>query len=126
MHSSIHRSFVAAAGAALMSLSSIAMAAGAFHPENSEAGAVFFPEHASVKSREQVSTELAGAMRHPAWQTAISRGAPWPAAQSGTGLTREQVEADLRAAMKHPAWNGVSRGAPWPVQRPASSTSAVK
>lgn len=126
MHMPAHRSFVAAAGAALMFLAPAAMAAGAFHPDTSEAGAVFFPDHVSVKSREQVNAELASAMQHPAWQTAISRGAPWPVTKTGAGLTREQVNADLDAAMKHPAWNSVSRGAPWPVQRPAPSTSAVK
>lgn len=124
----IRRTLLAASGAAWLALTPAAFAAGAYHPENSEAGATFFPEHAAAKSRSEVSAELARAMQHPAWLPAISRGAPWPVPASGVGLTRAQVNAELQAAMRHPAWNSVSRGAPWPVEAPikAGAQSATR
>lgn len=107
----LRHTLLAASGAALLALAPVAFAAGAYHPESNEAGAAFFPDHAAVKSRSEVNAELATAMKHPAWQPVISRGAPWPVPAGGAGLTRAQVNAELQAAMRHPAWNSVSRGA---------------
>lgn len=90
------------------------LAAGAYHPSSQEEGVAFQPDHVSKATREQVAGELSQAMKHPAWNTAISRGAPWPVASSGQPKTRAEVNAELQAAMKSPAWNSVSRGAPWP------------
>ena len=127
MQAYFRHSLVVAAGAATLLLAPAAMAAGAYHPANTEAGATFHPEHASTKTRDQVNAEFAVAAKHPAWQPAISRGAPWPVVKTGPGLTREQVNADLQAAMKHPAWDRVSRGgAPWPVERVAATQSPSK
>ncbi|MBP6898238.1 MULTISPECIES: DUF4148 domain-containing protein [Pseudacidovorax] len=126
MQAHFRHSLVAAAGAATLLLAPAAMAAGAYHPATTEAGATFHPEHASTKTREQVNADLQTAMKHPAWDR-VSRGAPWPVAKTGPGLTREQVNADLQAAMKHPAWDRVSRGgAPWPVERLAATQSSSK
>ncbi|XXQ52990.1 DUF4148 domain-containing protein [Xenophilus aerolatus] len=127
MYFSIRRSLAVALGTAAVLFAPAAFAAGAYHPANGEAGATFHPEHAASKSRDHVGNELAAATQHPAWQTAISRGAPWPVAKSGPGLTREQVSAELQAAMKHPAWDRVSRGgAPWPTPALAAVQSSAK
>ncbi|PZQ76987.1 MAG: DUF4148 domain-containing protein [Variovorax paradoxus] len=91
-----------------------ASAGSAFHPTADERGAVFHSDHAGTRDRQVVIAELTKAQTHPAWQTSISRGAPWPVARADAPKTREQVQAELAAAMKHPAWNSVSRGAPWP------------
>lgn len=91
-----------------------AFAAGAYHPMTSEIGATYHPDHASVATRDQIIAELDQAKKHPAWNSALSRGAPWPAERSGEPKTRAQVNAELQTAMKDPAWNSVSRGAPWP------------
>lgn len=103
---------VALTAAVLVPIS--AFAAGAYHPSNGEAGATYHPDHASTSSSEQVAADLQKAQQHPAWNTAISRGAPWPVAKTGEPKTRAQVNAELNAAMQHPAWKNVSRGAPWP------------
>lgn len=91
-----------------------ASADGAYHPSNDEAGATYHPSHASTTTGSQVAADLAKAQKHPAWNTSISRGAPWPVAKTGEPKTRDQVNAELKAAMQHPAWSNVSRGAPWP------------
>jgi len=125
MKAFFRHSLAATAGAATLFLTPTVMAAGAYHPSNSEAGATYHPEHAAAKTRDQVNAEFIVAAQHPSWQPAISRGAPWPVAKTGPGLTREQVNADLRAAMKHPAWDRVSRGgAPWPAERVAATQSS--
>lgn len=97
-------------------LSLVSNAGSAYHPTPDEAGAVYHPQHASLRTRADVATELGKAQTHPAWNS-VSRGAPWPAARQGEPKTRAQVAAELNAAMKHPAWNAVSRGAPWPAAR---------
>lgn len=99
---------------AVLVVSSNAIAAGPYHPSSNEAGATHHPEHASANQRNQVTAELSAATKHPAWGTAISRGAPWPVAKTGEPKSRSQVNAELATAMKSPAWNSVSRGAPWP------------
>lgn len=91
-----------------------AAATGAFHPTSDEAGAVFHADHASSRSRGDVSSELNQAMKHRSWSTSISRGAPWPVTSAEAPKTRDQVKAEFAAAMKMPAWSSVSRGAPWP------------
>ncbi|MBN8750608.1 Uncharacterised protein [Xylophilus ampelinus] len=121
-----HVATLAAATAAAFFLSP-AMAAGAFHPQNGEVGATFHPDHVSSKSRDQVNTELVAATQLPAWQPLISRGAPWPIAKTGPGLTREQVNAELQAAMKTPAWDRVGRlGAPWPTPAVTGSQASTR
>lgn len=124
MHITFRQSLAAAAGAAALLLAPAAMAAGAYHPSNDTAGAAFFPEHVTTKSRADVNADLAAAKRQPGWN-AVSRGAPWPAPATGAGLTRAQVNADLQAAMAQPAWDSVSRvGAAWPAQGHAPGRSA--
>lgn len=109
------RSFAAVSAlAAAILVPCAAFAAGPYHPEPTEAGATYHPDHASKLSGTQVAAELIQAQKHPLWNTAISRGAPWPAAKLGEPKTRTQVNSELQAAMKSPAWNSVSRGAPWP------------
>ncbi|RYE59374.1 MAG: DUF4148 domain-containing protein [Hyphomicrobiales bacterium] len=110
---------IVSAVAAAAFVPAIVSAAGAYHPSSQEEGVAYHPAHASKANRGQVTSELSQAMKHPSWNTAISRGAPWPVASSGEPKTRAQVNAELQAAMKSPAWNSVSRGAPWP---PASAT----
>ena len=89
-------------------------AAGPYHPAPTEAGVTYHPDHASTRSRGEVVAEFNQATKHPAWNTSISRGAPWPVSRAEAPKTREQVKAELAAVMKHPAWNAVSRGASWP------------
>ena len=91
-----------------------AFAAGAYHPTTSEMGATYHPDHASKATRDQIVAELDQAKKHPAWNSALSRGAPWPTERSAEPKTRAQVNAELQEAMKHPAWSAISRGAPWP------------
>lgn len=91
-----------------------AFAAGPYHPAPTEAGATYHPDHAGARSRGEVVAEFNQAIQHPAWNTSMSRGAPWPVSRAETPKTREQVKAELAAVMKHPAWNAVSRGASWP------------
>ena len=55
-----------------------AAATATFHPTSDEAGAVFHADHASSRSRGDVSSELNQAMKHRSWSTSMSRGAPWP------------------------------------------------
>lgn len=113
MQSTIRSSLIIVA--TLAGLSAMpAMASSAYHPQNGEAGASFHPNHVTSSSRNQVESELAAAMKNPAWQPLVSRGAPWPDAKSGTPKSRAEVRAELNAAMKSPAWSLVSRGAPWP------------
>ena len=110
------RSLVSAAAlASFLAVPVIALANGVYHPAPNEAGVTYHPEHAGAKTSQQVAAELDAATKHPAWQTSMSRGAPWPVAKSAEPKTRDQVNAELQAAMKHPAWNSASRGAPWPV-----------
>lgn len=104
----------AAAFTTIVLVPNSAFAADAYHPANGESGATYHPDHASTASSQQVAADLLKAQQHPAWNTAISRGAPWPVAKTGEPKTREQVNAELNAAMQHPAWKNVSRGAPWP------------
>jgi hypothetical protein len=101
-----------------------AFAASAFHPEPTEAGAQFHPQHVTQKSRAEVQTALRQAQQHPAWQS-TSRGAPWPVA-ADSPKTREQVRAELVSAMQHPAWNAVSRGAPWAVENPGTRAAVPR
>ena len=89
-------------------------AAGPYHPAPTEAGFTHHPEHAIARSRDQVVAEFNQAQKHPSWNTAMSRGAPWPVTRSAEPKTRAQVNQELERAMKHPAWSSVSRGAPWP------------
>lgn len=105
---------LAIAGALSAALVPASFAAGAYHSTTSEIGATYHPDHVNQATRVQVAADLDKAQKHPAWQTAFSRGVPWPAAGSGGPKTRTQVNAELQAAMKHPAWNSVSRGVPWP------------
>lgn len=102
------------AGALAAALVPTSFAAGAYHPNSSESGATFHPDHVNQATRAQVASDLDKAQKNPRWSTTYSRGAPWPAAASGEPKTRAQVNAELQTAMKHPAWNSVSRGAPWP------------
>lgn len=102
-------------GAAFAALSALpAMASGAYHPQSSEAGATFHPDHIGSRTRSQVNAELVAAMQSPAWSPLVSRGAPWPVAKGDPGKTRAQVNAELNSAMRDPNWVNVSRGAPWP------------
>lgn len=89
-------------------------AAGPYHPASTEAGVTYHPDHGSTRARGEVAAEFDQATKHPAWSSAMSRGAPWPVSRAGTPKTREQVQAELAAVMMHPAWNAVSRGASWP------------
>lgn len=90
-----------------------ALADGAYHPEDGEAGAKFYPQHVAANSRDGVSSDLQKAMTQRGWNAA-SRGAPWPT-QNDAPRSREQVQAELQTAMTDPAWDGVSRlGAAWP------------
>lgn len=98
--------------ASLLPLS--ASASSAFHPTSDEAGAVFHSDHASTRGRSDVTSELGQAMKHRAWPTSISRGAPWPVTSAEAPKTRQQVKSELATAMKMPAWSAISRGAPWP------------
>lgn len=102
----------AIAAAALMPHA--AFAAGPYHPAPNEAGVTYHPDHASTRARGEVIAEFNQAAKHPRWNTAMSRGAPWPASSAETPKTREQVQGELATVMKHPAWNAVSRGASWP------------
>lgn len=109
------RSAVALSAFAAAALAPVAaFAAGPYHPAPTEAGATYHPDHASTRARGEVIAEFNQAAKHPRWNTAMSRGAPWPVSSAETPKTRDQVQAELAAAMKHPAWNSVSRGASWP------------
>ncbi|MBU1357590.1 MAG: DUF4148 domain-containing protein [Gammaproteobacteria bacterium] len=104
---------VSALAAAILAPATV-FAAGPYHPAPTEAGVTYHPEHASTRSRDQVVAEFDQATKHPSWNTAMSRGAPWPVTRSAEPKTRDQVNAELQVAMKNPAWSSVSRGAPWP------------
>ena len=116
----------AAALASVLAVPVSALADGVYHPAPNEAGVTYHPDHLGNKTSQQVAEELDAATKHPAWQTSMSRGAPWPVAKSAEPKTRDQVSAELQAAMKHPAWNSVSRGAPWPAFKVDDSTRIGK
>jgi hypothetical protein len=128
MSISTRHALAIAAGVATFLIAPASMAAGAYHPEPTEAGASFNPDHATQKTREQVNAELAAAKALPNWDRISRSGAAWPAINVGPSLTREQVAASLQAAMSNPAWDRISRtGAAWPsAQAAALQSSSVK
>ncbi|MDM0047018.1 DUF4148 domain-containing protein [Variovorax dokdonensis] len=124
---SIRHVFAATASVAALLIAPAAFAAGAYHPEPTEAGASFNPDHVGQKSRDQVRAELAEASKQPGWDRISRTGAPWPAGKNGNGFTRGEVNADLQAAMASPSWDRVSRiGAAWPSARAAGAQAAAK